>query len=162
LGTFLAEFSSGASEALDERGSLRLALDRFFDFAVSTYSTQGLGCFVFGTAPAASSDPDIRVELAKALDLVQGAPEQRVSRSIGDELVADVDVAGLATALSRVLLALALPTRAALPTTELGKMHQRFCHLDRSVSAATRSGRLTLPVQQIASGTHAAPKCRGQ
>ena len=56
LERFMNKFVDEAGRILDQPGSLRNCLDQFFDFAATIYTRDELGCFVFGTAPAASGD----------------------------------------------------------------------------------------------------------
>ncbi len=125
LERFLSSFANGANKSLSTPGNLQNALNRFFDFAVALYAGQGLGCFVFGTTPAAASVPSIRAELAKALKSVQDMLRERIIRSIGQDLHSDANTEGMATALSGVLFSLALHARAGVPEKELRKMHRR-------------------------------------
>jgi TetR/AcrR family transcriptional regulator, copper-responsive repressor len=132
---FQARFAMEAGRALNEPGSLQVALERFFDFAVSVYAEKSLGCFVFGTAPAASGDDsEIQAELAKALQQLKYTLGQRLSQSIGRELGANADIPGLVTALSGVLLMLSLQARVGVPSAELCESHRR------AVAAIVKSG----------------------
>lgn len=126
LERFRDGFTQEAGAALDGKVLLQDSLDGFFDYAVSIYAGGGLGCFLFGTAPAASGDdPEIRAALAEGLAIVRRALTQRLAASLGRELAFDSDVEALSVALAGILLMLALHARAGAEATELRKMHRQ-------------------------------------
>ncbi|XYD11813.1 TetR/AcrR family transcriptional regulator (plasmid) [Methylobacterium sp. NMS12] len=117
---FRDKFVKDVGVALDGPGSLLENIDSFFELALKLYAKEGLGCFVFGTAPAsAGDDVEIRRETAETLEIVQKSFEQRLRKSVADCPEALESVPGVATALSGILLMLALSSRAGVPTEEL-------------------------------------------
>ncbi|HEU4409280.1 MAG TPA: TetR/AcrR family transcriptional regulator [Polyangiaceae bacterium] len=126
LRRFGARLSGEAAAALASPGPLRAGLEAYFDRAAALYTGEGLGCFVFATAPAASGDePEVRSALAEAFAGLDAALERRVAAAVrAGELPADVDAPGLATALSGVLLNLALRARAGASEAELRALHR--------------------------------------
>ena len=126
LGRFMSKFVDEAGRILDQPGTLRHCLDRFFDFAVNVYSGDELGCFVFGTAPAASGDDvEIQSALASALETARSALQQKLSNAAKDDLSPGANTEGLAILLTGVLLALAMYARAGLAPEDLFKMHRQ-------------------------------------
>lgn len=125
LERFVLQFTEGAGHAINGPGTLEFCLERFFDFAVSTYGRNGRGCLLFGTAPASSGDdPDIRSVLSRGLQMVESAFRHRLEKSIGRELAKHADVRGLSISLTGVLLMVALHARAGASINELRKMHR--------------------------------------
>lgn len=134
LSRFRENFVNEVGVALDRPGTLLENVDSFFELALSLYAKEGLGCFVFGTAPAsAGDDMEIRSETANALVMVQGAFEQRLRRPASESSELFENILGLATALSGVLLMLALSSRAGVPTEEL---RQRYRAATRAILRA--------------------------
>lgn len=126
LARFETQFADQTGRIFDQPGTLRDCLDRFFDFAVTVYTGRELGCFVFGTAPAASGDdPEIQTALASGLETARSALQRKLSDAVGNDLSPDADVEGLAISLTGVLLTLALYARAGSTPTDLLKMHRQ-------------------------------------
>lgn len=126
LERFENQFTSEAGNVLIGPATLQVSLDRFFDFAVSVYAGNGLGCFLFGTAPAASGDDlDIQAALASGLEAIRSGLRQRLSEAAGLELVPDADAEGLAISLTGVLLTLSLYARAGASSADLHMMHRQ-------------------------------------
>lgn len=125
LSRFRDKFVKDVGVALDRPGNLLENVDAFFELALSIYTKDGLGCFVFGTAPAsAGDDVKIRNETAFTLELVQKSFEQRLRRSVVESKETLDNVSGIATALSGVLLMLALASRAGVPIEELRERYR--------------------------------------
>jgi len=126
LDKFQRDFTTKGAELLAGAGPLSVVLEAFFDFAVSVYADDELGCFLFGTAPAASGDdPEIQAALASGLGGVRTALKQRLSNALGFDLLPGADPEGLAVSLTGVLLTLALFARAGAAASELRTMHRR-------------------------------------
>jgi AcrR family transcriptional regulator len=126
LERFKTQFAGEAGRILNQPGTLRNCLDRFFDFAVNVYTRDELGCFVFGTAPASSGDDsEIQAALASALETVRSALQRKLSNAAGVDLPPSADAEGLAILLTGVLLTLALYARAGFSPTDLFKMHRQ-------------------------------------
>lgn len=126
LERFMSKFVDEAGRILDQPGSLRNCLDQFFDFAATIYTRDELGCFVFGTAPAASgNDLEIQTALASALETARSILQRKLSNAAGIDLSPGADAEGLAIALTGVLLTLALYARAGFTPENLSKMHRQ-------------------------------------
>jgi AcrR family transcriptional regulator len=144
LERFVSKFVDEAGRILDQPGTLRNCLDQFFDFAVTVYTRDELGCFVFGTAPAASgNDSEIRAALASGLETARSVLQRRLSNAVGVDLSPGADAAGLAILLTGVLLTLALYARAGSPPRDLFKMHRQasgtiFTDINSTHSVRTR------------------------
>jgi AcrR family transcriptional regulator len=128
LERFKVQFADEAGRIFNQPSTLRNCLDRFFDFAVTVYTRHGLGCFIVGTAPAASGDDsEIQESLAAGLETIRSALQQRVSAAVGVDLSPSADAEGIAISLTGVLLTLALYARAGSAPSDLFKMHRRAC-----------------------------------
>ncbi|QKD19141.1 TetR/AcrR family transcriptional regulator [Mesorhizobium sp. NZP2077] len=128
LDRFMSKFVHEAARILDQPGTLRNCLDQFFDFAVTVYTGDELGCFVFGTAPAASGDDlEIQIALASGLETARSILQRKLSNAAGVDLSPGADAEGLAILLTGVLLTLALYSRAGFTPKDLFKMHRRAC-----------------------------------
>lgn len=112
-----AELTASLTAALKPDEPLRAGLERVFGAAGLIY-TQGdraqRGCFLIGTAVTESvADPEIRAELAGALDEIDAVFAARLVRAqAAGELAPDADVRGLAKLATATLNGMAVRARA--------------------------------------------------
>jgi len=112
-----AELTASLTAALAPVEPLRKALVRVFDSAAAIYvrgETAQRGCFLIGTAVTESvSDPEIRRELAGALEEIDAVFAARLRRAQADgELSPGADPAALAQIATATLNGMAVRARA--------------------------------------------------
>lgn len=112
-----AELTAGLTAALAPDEPLRKALARVFDSAAGIYvrgETAQRGCFLIGTAVTESvADPEIRQELAGALEEIDGVFAARLRRAqAAGDLAPGADPAALAQIATSTLNGMAVRARA--------------------------------------------------
>jgi AcrR family transcriptional regulator len=112
-----AELTASLTAALAPQEPLRRALARVFDAASAIYvrgETAQRGCFLIGTAVTESvADPEIRRELAGALDEIDAIFAERLRRAqAAGDLSADADPEALGRLATSTLNGMAVRARA--------------------------------------------------
>jgi AcrR family transcriptional regulator len=129
LARFAAAAAGRMAAVLDAEPDLARALTRFYEAALEVYGAggHGRGCFVMCTAPAAAlAHPEVRADLGRVIDEIDGVLARRFARARDDgQLARDRDPKAAAQLAQAVLHTLAIRARAGASRTALRALARR-------------------------------------